>query len=42
MLWSDCTEQLSDRPMEDVQVIVEAWVHQQPKYIKKSDLNDNP
>jgi len=42
MLWSDCTELLSDRPMEDVQVIVEAWVHQQPKLIRKSELNNNP
>lgn len=42
MLWSDCTELLSGRPMEDVQVIVEAWVHQQPKRIRKSDLNNNP
>ena len=43
MLWSDCTELLSDRPMEDVQVIVEAWVHQQPKQvIKDSELNNNP
>ena len=43
MLWSDCTELLSGRPMEDVQVIVEAWVHQQPKQvIKDSELNNNP
>ena len=42
MLWSDCTELLSGRPMEDVQVIIEAWVHQQPKKIRKSDLNNNP
>ena len=43
MLWSDYTELLSGRPMEDVQVIVEAWVHQQPKQvIKDSELNNNP
>ena len=31
MLWSDCSKLLAGRPMEDVQVIVEAWVHQPPK-----------
>ena len=42
LYWSDCTELLSDRPMEEVQVIVEAWVHQQPKQIMKSDTNNKP
>lgn len=42
MLWSDCTELLSGRPIEDVQEIIEAWVHQQPKKINKPDSNNNP
>ena len=40
MLWSDCTELLSGRPMEDVQVIVEAWVHQTPKRIERTNNNN--
>ena len=35
--WSDCSELLSDRPMEEVQVIVEAWVHQPPKKIERTN-----
>ena len=31
MLWADCTGMLSGRPIEDVQMIVEAWVYQPPK-----------
>ena len=42
MLWSDCTDLLGNRPIEDVQEIIEAWVHQQPKKIWKSDNNNNP
>lgn len=33
MLWSDCSNLLAGRPIEDVQIIIEAWVHQQPKKI---------
>ena len=40
MFWADCSALLSGRPMEDVQVIVEAWVHQQPKQIRISDYNN--
>jgi hypothetical protein len=42
MLWANCTDLLGGRPMEDVQMIVEAWVHQQPKQIRKSDFDNNP
>ena len=40
MYWSDCSELLSGRPMEDVQVIVEAWVHQPPKRIERTNNNN--
>ena len=40
LLWSDCSELLSGRPMEDVQVIVEAWVHQTPKRIERTNNNN--
>jgi hypothetical protein len=33
MFWSNCSALLSGRPMEDVQIIIEAWVHQQPKRV---------
>ena len=33
MLWSDCSDLLAGRPIEDVQIIIEAWVHQQPKRV---------
>jgi hypothetical protein len=42
MLWSDCTELLSGRPILDVQEIIEAWVHQKPKKIIKTESNNNP
>ena len=32
-LWSDCSSLLAGRPMGDVQIIIEAWVHQQPKRV---------
>ena len=40
LLWSDCSELLSGRPMEDVQVIIEAWVHQTPKRIERTNNNN--
>lgn len=33
MFWSDCSNLLAGRPIEDVQIIIEAWVHQQPKRV---------
>ena len=33
MLWSNCSSRLAGRPIEDVQIIIEAWVHQQPKRV---------
>ena len=32
-LWSDCSNLLAGRPIEDVQIIIEAWVHQEPKRV---------
>lgn len=40
MLWSDCSSLLSDRPIEDVQIIIEAWVHQQPKRVINPNYNE--
>ena len=40
MLSSDCSNLLVGRPIEDVQIIIEAWVHQQPKKI--DNLNYHP
>ena len=37
MLWSDCSNLLAGRPIEDVQIIIEAWVHQPLKLMKYSD-----
>lgn len=39
MLWSDCSDLLAGRPIEDVQIIIEAWVHQQPKKIYNLDYH---
>lgn len=39
MFWSDCSNLLADRPIEDVQIIIEAWVHQQPKKIYNPDYH---
>jgi len=40
MLRSDCSNLLAGRPIEEVQIIIEAWVHQKPKKI--DNLNNHP